>query len=105
MACQRPVMSTTWLCHWSATRFCDFGGNIHARGMTRRRQMTSAANDNQHAKSTTNLTELDDAELARRALTNDRDVWKEFVRRFEPVIRKELGRTLSAGTHLLCNDS
>jgi hypothetical protein len=67
--------------------------------------MTSAANDNQQPESTTNLTDLDDAELARRALTNDPDVWREFVRRFEPVIRKQLGRTLAAGPNLLCSDS
>jgi hypothetical protein len=67
--------------------------------------MTSAANDNQHAKSNTDLTDLDDAELARRALTNDPEIWREFIRRFEPVIRTQLGRTLDAQPKLLCSDS
>src|SRR5437868_505237 len=51
------------------------------------------------------IADLDDTELARRALTNDRAVWAEFVRRFEPVIRTALGRTLAAGKKFLCSDS
>ena len=51
------------------------------------------------------IADLDDTELARRALTNDPAVWAEFVRRFEPVIRTALGRTLAAGKKFLCSDS
>ncbi|HXF35167.1 MAG TPA: hypothetical protein VN603_11405 [Candidatus Acidoferrales bacterium] len=67
--------------------------------------MTSAANDNFKPAATPNLRDLDDAELARQALTNDPAVWRELVRRFEPVIRKQLGRTLAAQPALLCSDS
>src|SRR5438876_824916 len=55
--------------------------------------MTTAATANQQNETSFNLTDLDDATLARRALINDEDVWREFVRRFEPVIRHQLGRT------------
>src|SRR4051794_32159440 len=51
------------------------------------------------------LTKVSDAELAQLALTNDQEVWNEFVRRFEPVIRIALGRTLAVGKKLLCSDS
>jgi hypothetical protein len=53
----------------------------------------------------TDLRALSDAELARRALTNDGDTWAELTRRFEPVLRKEIGRTLAAGKKLLASDS
>jgi hypothetical protein len=51
------------------------------------------------------LADLDDGDLARRALTNDRDVWREFVARYEPSIRTQLARTLAAGREVLCSDS
>lgn len=53
----------------------------------------------------TDLRALSDAELARRALTNDGDTWAELTRRFEPVLRKEIGRTLAAGKKLLSSDA
>jgi hypothetical protein len=53
----------------------------------------------------TNLRTLADAELARRALTNDDDAWRELVRRFSPVLRDEIGKTLGGNKKLLCSDS
>jgi hypothetical protein len=47
----------------------------------------------------------DEAELARRALTNAPDVWAELVARYEPSIRVQLARTLAAGADVLCSDS
>src|SRR5690349_8117819 len=46
-----------------------------------------------------------DAELAQLALTNDAAIWSEFVERFEPVVRHQLGRTLAAGSKLTSSDS
>ena len=47
----------------------------------------------------------DEATLALCALTNDPDVWQVFIERFEPLIRRELGRTLAAGRKFLANDA
>jgi hypothetical protein len=54
---------------------------------------------------TPSLADVDEGELARRALANDCEVWRELVRRYEPSIRVQLARTLSAGADLLCSDS
>jgi hypothetical protein len=53
----------------------------------------------------TPLRDLHDAELARRALTNDPAVWAELVRRFKPLIRKQLSRAMAGGGRVLCSDS
>ncbi len=53
-----------------------------------------------------NLRDLDDAALAARVATsNDSAAWTEMLRRFEPVIRHQLGRSLSAAHSLLSSDS
>lgn len=51
------------------------------------------------------VAELPDVNLARLALRDDPIAWAELVRRFEPVIRTQLGRTLAAGQKLLSSDS
>lgn len=50
-------------------------------------------------------TELPDTELLALALTQDQAAWSELVRRFEPVIRTQLGRTMAVGQKLLASDS
>jgi hypothetical protein len=67
--------------------------------------MQTATIDELDQLPSTPFAQLDDAELARRALTNDSDVWAEFVRRFKPLIRTQLGRVLAGGRRFLCSDS
>jgi hypothetical protein len=51
------------------------------------------------------VADLDDAELVRRALTDDARAWGELVRRFRPLIRKQLGRAMARWRRFLCSDS
>lgn len=51
-------------------------------------------------------TPVDDKSLAlSAATTNDPSVWVVFVQRYEPLIRKQLGRALAKGRKYLSSDS
>ena len=51
------------------------------------------------------LAALDEGELARRLLTNDRDVWAFFMNKYTPLIKYQIGRTLNRRRKILFNDS
>jgi RNA polymerase sigma-70 factor (ECF subfamily) len=66
----------------------------------------TTATAREEAPKSADLRSLDDGSLAyRAALSNDRAAWAEMLRRFEPVIRHQLGRSLSAAHSLLSSDS
>ncbi|HJU24989.1 MAG TPA: hypothetical protein VJ891_20995 [Casimicrobiaceae bacterium] len=52
-------------------------------------------------------TKATDAELLQGVLRNDPEAWQVFIRRFEPVIRLQIGKTLSPHMHAgeIPNDS
>src|SRR5438128_197797 len=51
------------------------------------------------------LAALDEGELARRLLTNDRDVWAFFMNKYTPLIKHQIGRTLNRRRSILSSDS
>ena len=44
---------------------------------------------------------LDDEELALMMLRRDEQAWREFVQRFEPLLRFQVGKTLAHAIHVL----
>jgi len=55
--------------------------------------------------SETGVRDLEELELLRRVIANDPAAWREFIRRFEPVIRHQIGRSIWPHRAALSSDS